>query len=154
MAYFLLLIFLFDLQFFTKLRNKFNFCAYFCLLECVASDVCVCYPLRTPRNEIFQTLRSLIRFIPKLPPQAAFVLYNYLIGTVLYIKTRCVLCTYAYFFTLNLPSIVYHVRPHHDLLIRLHHVLIVRLHHVLLVKLHQLVSQVHWQEPVMSLLTG
>jgi len=35
---------------------------------------------RNPRNEIFQTLRSLIRFIPKLPPQAAFVLYNYLIG--------------------------------------------------------------------------
>ena len=152
MAYFLLLIFLFDLQFFTKLRNKFNFCAYFCLLECVASDVCVCYPLRTPRNEIFQTLRSLIRFIPKLPPQAAFVLYNYLIGTV-YKNQMCTLYI-RLFFTLNLPSIVYHVRPHHDLLIRLHHVLLVRLHHVLLVKLHQLVSQVHWQEPVMSLLTG
>lgn len=32
----------------------------------------------------FQILRSLIRFIPKLPQQAAFALYNYIIGYIMF----------------------------------------------------------------------
>ena len=34
--------------------------------------------------KIFQIMRSLIRFIPKLPQQAAFVLYNYIIGYIMF----------------------------------------------------------------------
>jgi hypothetical protein len=33
---------------------------------------------------VFQTIRSLIRFIPKLPQQAAFALYNYIIGFIMF----------------------------------------------------------------------
>ena len=35
-------------------------------------------------EEMFQILRSLIRFIPKLPTQAAFALYNYIIGYIMF----------------------------------------------------------------------
>ena len=34
--------------------------------------------------ETFQVLRALIRFIPKLPQQAAFSLYNYIIGYIMF----------------------------------------------------------------------
>jgi hypothetical protein len=33
---------------------------------------------------MFKILRHLIRFIPKLPQQAAFALYNYIIGYVMF----------------------------------------------------------------------
>ena len=36
------------------------------------------------QKEIFQILRRLIRFMPRLPAQAAYTLYNYLIGFVMY----------------------------------------------------------------------
>lgn len=37
---------------------------------------------------MFKILRHLIRFIPKLPQQAAFALYNYIIGYVMfYVRT-------------------------------------------------------------------
>lgn len=39
---------------------------------------------RQNQNTIFQVLRRLIRFMPRLPPQAAFTLYNYLIGFIIY----------------------------------------------------------------------
>ena len=32
----------------------------------------------------FQIIRTLIRFIPKLPQQAAFCLYNYIIGYIMF----------------------------------------------------------------------
>ena len=32
----------------------------------------------------FQVLRALIRFIPRLPQQAAFALYNYIIGYIMF----------------------------------------------------------------------
>ena len=34
--------------------------------------------------KVFQIIRALIRFIPKLPQQAAFVLYNYIIGYIMF----------------------------------------------------------------------
>ena len=34
--------------------------------------------------ETFQIVRKLIRFIPKLPQQAAFSLYNYIIGYIMF----------------------------------------------------------------------
>lgn len=33
---------------------------------------------------MFKLLRHLIRFVPKLPHQAAFILYNYIIGYVMF----------------------------------------------------------------------
>ena len=33
---------------------------------------------------LFQIIRTLIRFIPKLPQQAAFCLYNYIIGYIMF----------------------------------------------------------------------
>ncbi|XP_023345788.1 protein unc-80 homolog [Eurytemora carolleeae] len=39
---------------------------------------------RNGQEETFQIIRSLIRFIPKLPQQAAFSLYNYLIGYIMF----------------------------------------------------------------------
>jgi len=43
---------------------------------------------RQNQSTIFQVLRRLIRFMPRLPPQAAYTLYNYLIGFVIY-YIRC-----------------------------------------------------------------
>ncbi|KAF5273419.1 hypothetical protein FQA39_LY07436 [Lamprigera yunnana] len=43
---------------------------------------------REKQDQIFKILRHLIRFIPKLPQQAAFALYNYIIGYVMfYVRT-------------------------------------------------------------------
>ena len=39
---------------------------------------------REKQKEIFQILRRLIRFMPRLPAQAAYTLYNYLIGFVMF----------------------------------------------------------------------
>ncbi|XP_066154738.1 protein unc-80 homolog isoform X3 [Euwallacea fornicatus] len=39
---------------------------------------------RDKQEEMFKNLRHLIRFIPKLPQQAAFALYNYIIGYVMF----------------------------------------------------------------------
>ncbi|KAH1025785.1 hypothetical protein HUJ05_010443 [Dendroctonus ponderosae] len=39
---------------------------------------------RDKQEEMFKILRHLIRFIPKLPQQAAFALYNYIIGYVMF----------------------------------------------------------------------
>ncbi len=39
---------------------------------------------REKQSVIFQILRRLIRFMPRLPAQAAFTLYNYLIGFVMF----------------------------------------------------------------------
>ncbi|KAI1307248.1 Protein unc-80 -like protein [Halotydeus destructor] len=39
---------------------------------------------REKQKVIFQTLRRLIRFMPRLPAQAAYTLYNYLIGFIMY----------------------------------------------------------------------
>lgn len=39
---------------------------------------------RQNQNTIFQVLRRLIRFMPRLPQQAAYTLYNYLIGFIIY----------------------------------------------------------------------
>lgn len=39
---------------------------------------------RQNQNTIFQVLRRLIRFMPRLPPQAAYTLYNYLIGFIIF----------------------------------------------------------------------
>lgn len=39
---------------------------------------------RDRQEEMFKLLRHLIRFIPKLPQQAAFALYNYIIGYVMF----------------------------------------------------------------------
>lgn len=39
---------------------------------------------RQNQNTIFQVLRRLIRFMPRLPPQAAFTLYNYLVGFIIF----------------------------------------------------------------------
>lgn len=48
---------------------------------------------RENANAIFQIIRKLIRFIPKLPQQAAFSLYNYIIGYIMFYvrhpKDRC-----------------------------------------------------------------
>ncbi|XP_023247885.1 protein unc-80 homolog [Copidosoma floridanum] len=43
---------------------------------------------RQDQDLIFQSLRHLIRFVPKLPQQAAFALYNYIIGYIMfYVRT-------------------------------------------------------------------
>jgi protein unc-80 len=43
---------------------------------------------REKQELMFKTLRHLIRFVPRLPQQAAFVLYNYIIGYVMfYVRT-------------------------------------------------------------------
>ncbi|XP_038219466.1 protein unc-80 homolog isoform X2 [Zerene cesonia] len=43
---------------------------------------------RDHQDEMFKLLRHLIRFIPRLPQQAAFALYNYIIGYVMfYVRT-------------------------------------------------------------------
>ncbi|KFM72573.1 Protein unc-80-like protein, partial [Stegodyphus mimosarum] len=39
---------------------------------------------RERQSEMFQILRKLLRFIPQLPPQSAYALYNYLIGYVMF----------------------------------------------------------------------
>ena len=39
---------------------------------------------RDSQEEMFQIIRNLIRFIPQLPHQAAFSLYNYLIGYIMF----------------------------------------------------------------------
>lgn len=39
---------------------------------------------RSELEAMFKILRHLIRFVPKLPQQAAFSLYNYIIGYVMY----------------------------------------------------------------------
>lgn len=39
---------------------------------------------RDKQELMFKILRHLIRFIPKLPQQAAFALYNYIIGYVMF----------------------------------------------------------------------
>lgn len=42
---------------------------------------------RDKQEEMFQILRRLLRFFPKLPPNAAFVLYNYMVRQQTFIKT-------------------------------------------------------------------
>ena len=43
---------------------------------------------RENQDDMFQIIRNLIRFIPQLPHQAAFSLYNYLIGYIMfYVRT-------------------------------------------------------------------
>lgn len=43
---------------------------------------------REKQELMFKLLRHLIRFVPKLPQQAAFALYNYIIGYVMfYVRT-------------------------------------------------------------------
>lgn len=43
---------------------------------------------REKQDLMFKILRHLIRFVPKLPQQAAFALYNYIIGYVMfYVRT-------------------------------------------------------------------
>lgn len=39
---------------------------------------------RDKQELMFKILRHLIRFVPKLPQQAAFTLYNYIIGYVMF----------------------------------------------------------------------
>ena len=39
---------------------------------------------RDKQDLMFKILRHLIRFVPKLPQQAAFALYNYIIGYVMF----------------------------------------------------------------------
>lgn len=39
---------------------------------------------RDKQEQMFKLLRHLIRFVPRLPQQAAFTLYNYLIGYVMF----------------------------------------------------------------------
>lgn len=39
---------------------------------------------REKQEEMFKILRHLIRFVPKLPQQAAFALYNYIIGYIMF----------------------------------------------------------------------
>jgi len=39
---------------------------------------------RDNQEKMFKLLRHLIRFVPKLPHQAAFILYNYIIGYVMF----------------------------------------------------------------------
>lgn len=39
---------------------------------------------RDRQDQMFKLLRHLIRFVPRLPQQAAFTLYNYLIGYVMF----------------------------------------------------------------------
>lgn len=39
---------------------------------------------RDKQELMFKILRHLIRFVPKLPQQAAFALYNYIIGYVMF----------------------------------------------------------------------
>lgn len=43
---------------------------------------------REKQDEMFKLLRHLIRFVPRLPQQAAFALYNYIIGYIMfYVRT-------------------------------------------------------------------
>ena len=43
---------------------------------------------RENQEEVFQIIRNLIRNVPQLPHQAAFALYNYLIGYIMhYVRT-------------------------------------------------------------------
>ncbi|KPM02332.1 hypothetical protein QR98_0007430 [Sarcoptes scabiei] len=39
---------------------------------------------REKKNIVMQTIRRLIRFVPKMPAQAAYTLYNYLVGFIMY----------------------------------------------------------------------
>lgn len=39
---------------------------------------------RDHQDQMFKLLRHLIRFVPRLPQQAAFALYNYIIGYVMF----------------------------------------------------------------------
>lgn len=39
---------------------------------------------RDRQDQMFKLLRHLIRFVPRLPQQAAFALYNYIIGYVMF----------------------------------------------------------------------
>ena len=39
---------------------------------------------RESQVDMFQIIKGLIRFIPKLPQQAAFTLYNYIIGYIMF----------------------------------------------------------------------
>lgn len=43
---------------------------------------------REKQDQMFKLLRHLIRFVPRLPQQAAFALYNYIIGYIMfYVRT-------------------------------------------------------------------
>lgn len=61
-----------------------------CLVEDPALFLRYFFERLTRQNQstIFQVLRRLIRFMPRLPPQAAYTLYNYLIGFIIY-YIRC-----------------------------------------------------------------
>jgi protein unc-80 len=39
---------------------------------------------RERQDQMFKLLRHLIRFVPRLPQQAAFALYNYIIGYIMF----------------------------------------------------------------------
>lgn len=39
---------------------------------------------RDRQDQMFKLLRHLIRFVPRLPQQAAFALYNYIIGYIMF----------------------------------------------------------------------
>lgn len=68
------------------------------LFQCVCQVIWVClvedsalflrYVLerltRDRQDQMFKLLRHLIRFVPRLPQQAAFALYNYIIGYVMF----------------------------------------------------------------------
>ena len=77
---------------FSKLMRQLSLSFYFpqviwsCLVE--DSNLFLKYFMEKLTREdpasTFQILRSLIRFIPKLPQQAAFALYNYIIGYIMF----------------------------------------------------------------------
>ncbi|XP_013174007.1 PREDICTED: protein unc-80 homolog isoform X2 [Papilio xuthus] len=68
--------------------------AYQCIWGCLVEDSALFLRhvlerlTRDHQDEMFKLLRHLIRFIPRLPQQAAFALYNYIIGYVMfYVRT-------------------------------------------------------------------
>ncbi|KAG9510770.1 Protein unc-80-like protein, partial [Fragariocoptes setiger] len=63
---------------------------WYCLVEDPALFLRHFFERLTRQNQstIFQVLRRLIRFMPRLPAQAAYTLYNYLIGFVIF-YIRC-----------------------------------------------------------------
>lgn len=74
-------------------KGELYLCVYFvfkviwnCLVE--ESSLFLRYILerltREKQDVMFKVLRHLIRFVPKLPQQAAFALYNYIIGYVMF----------------------------------------------------------------------
>lgn len=64
--------------------------AYTVMWNCVVEDSALFlrYILeritREKQDQMFKILRHLIRFVPKLPQQAAFALYNYIIGYIMF----------------------------------------------------------------------